>query len=375
MKLILTHKKQLKTAGDVSRFLRYCYGKDGTRPVAPVEGYAPGLPAGAPALDCEALLSGHHGGKASKARSIAFSTQYFSTREEALAHAKALPRVCSAYRTHWAPLSNAISIVHLSEGRKQWAGMWRLDAHLIICNSDGRRGLQWNREQCKQMQDFAWLPAIEAPSAIISGKGAGVTSRTQKIPYPKAQNLIAYDIGKLTNEQIEEGLSNGLYGAARRRKDGSIISLEASGKRINLARARELVRVRDCTGSGQEILRAGGPETSPDTCGVAGPGLLRDSAIPILEGRTGHHLGNGGERGTKGSACAVTVFGRRRRLSSRGSVQPERPFGFTILCPAMQRGPATAMAGQGTPGAILRQAGSRITTAAEVLESIEIINL
>ena len=38
MKLILTHKKQLRTAGDVSRFVRYCYGKTGERPVVPVEG-------------------------------------------------------------------------------------------------------------------------------------------------------------------------------------------------------------------------------------------------------------------------------------------------------------------------------------------------
>lgn len=375
MKMILTHKKQLKTAGDVSRFIRYCYGRDGTRPIVPVEGYMPGLPAGAPAPDGEALLSSHHGGKASKARSIAFSTQYFSTQEEALAHAPALPRVCSAYRTHWAPQSNAISIVHLTEGKKQWAGMWRLDAHLIICNSDGRRGLQWDRHQCQAMQDFAWLPAIEAPSAIVSGKGAGITRRTQKIPYPNAKNLIAYDIGQLTDEQIETNISHGLYGAARRAKDGRVISIEASGKRVNIARARELVRVKDGTGPCEGILRAGGAEASSNSEGSVSPGLLRNPAIPILEGRTGNYLGHGGERGAEGAACAVAVYGRRRRLSGRGPGQPERQTGFTELCPAMRRSAAASLARQSPTGAILKLVGNRITTPAEVLESIEIFRL
>jgi hypothetical protein len=71
VKLILTHKKQLKRISDVSRFLAYCYGKKMERPVVPVEGYFPGLPVGDAKQDAQSLLCDHHGGKAGMARSIA----------------------------------------------------------------------------------------------------------------------------------------------------------------------------------------------------------------------------------------------------------------------------------------------------------------
>ncbi len=184
MKLILTHKKQLKQKGDVTKFLAYCFGKSLSRPIVPVEGFFPGLPTGEPKVDVQSLLCRHHDGKASKARSIAFSSDYFSSQEAAANHAPAFPRVMSAFRQKWAPQSNAISIVHLTPGVGQWAGYWRLDGHLIVSNSDGKAGLQWNRKQCQEMQDFGWLPrSLAGEYRIESGKGKGVTKRTATLPY------------------------------------------------------------------------------------------------------------------------------------------------------------------------------------------------
>jgi len=373
MKLILTHKKQLQSAGDVARFIRYCYGVDAKRPVVPVEGYLPGLPTGAPALDAEALLTFHHGGKASKARSIAFSSEYFPTRETALLHAPAMPKVASAFRTVWAPDSNALSIVHLTEGRKQWSGMWRLDCHLIPGNSDGTKGLQWTREQCSAMQDLNWLPhALKEQFSISPGKGAGVARRTQQIPYPHAKELISYEIGKLTDIQIETCLSSGLYGAARRAKDGRIISLESGGRRVNIARARELNRVRDGVGNGTHLLSCGGAGQSDDVPGLANSGHCQEATVPLVEKGVDHNMGHGSQRMR---ACADHLRDRRRRLSAQRATGLEREIGFTCLGHSIRGGPGTALAGHGSAGALVKSASAYITQAARILETIETIEI
>src|ERR1700733_12884947 len=80
------------------------------------------------------------------------TSQYSSSCEEAIALAPAM--AASAFRLVWAPDSNGLSVVHLTKGERLYAVMWRLDCHLVLCNSDGCRGIQLSRQQCIQMQEM-----------------------------------------------------------------------------------------------------------------------------------------------------------------------------------------------------------------------------
>jgi hypothetical protein len=377
MKLIVTHKKQLIRASDVSRFIAYCYGPKGSRPLLPVEGYMPGLPTGDPTLDAESLLSQHHGGKAAKGRSIVISSDYFHNRETAVTHAAAMTKSASAFRMAWAPQTNALSVVHLTQGEKKHAGMWRLDCHLILANTDGQRGIQWTRQQCSQMQDMAWIPeAVTQQFNITSGKGTGVR-RTEKIPYPKSENLVAYEIGTLNNHQIENGISCGHYGAARRAKDGRIISIETQGKRINIARARHLVAVRDGATRDQGLLFTRGASNLPAR-GSIDPGINQIAPISLPTEGTNNDLGGGVEARARPSACADHIRQRRRRLSGGDPIKHSRETGLLGLGTTVRRSSATTLAAKSPARAILSGGTSlakHISAALTSFENVQILNM
>jgi len=360
---------------DVRRFVAYIYGPKGNRPVLPVEGYLPGLPTGDPDLDTASLLSQHHGGKAGKGRSVVFSSEYFRDRETAIAHAPAMVKAASAFRLAWAPNSNGLSVVHLTEGRDQYAGMWRLDAHLLLANSDGVRGLQWTRKQCSEMQELNWIPqSVQKKFQITPGKGTGVR-RTEKLPYPKAQNLICYEIGTLTDRQIATGISCGAYGAPRRTKNGRIISIEAEGCRINIARARHLVAVRDGASGCHRSLHSGGSSKRPDTQWNARTRLDPEAPIPLLTKRFDFDLGGRGKGGDSRSTCRHLLRQRRRRVSGHRSAQFEGPLGILALGNSVGRGTTASLATDGKTRAVLSRVKAAANQINKVLGDVESIQL
>jgi hypothetical protein len=375
MKLIVTHKKHLIRSSDVSRFIAYIYGPKSDRPVLPVEGHVPGLPTGDPILDTASLLAHHHWGKAAKARSVVLSSEYFRDRKSALAHAPAMAKSASAFRMAWAPQSSAVSVVHLTKGDEQYAGMWRLDAHLVLANSDGQKGLQWTRAQCSEMQDLNWIPvSVKNQFAITPGKGTGVR-RTEKLPYPKAQNLIAYEIGILSDHQIASGISCGAYGAPRRAKGGRVISIETEGRRINIARARHLVAVRDGAEGGRRSLHPRGVEKPESTRGSARSGLTTETPVPLSTKRIDLNLGGRSEGRESGSACSHFLRQRRRRISSHCSTQPEGTLGIFGIGDSVGRSAPAPLAPQRQARAVLSHGKAVVGLLRKVLGEMESIQI
>jgi hypothetical protein len=375
MKLIVTHKKHLIRSSDVTRFIAYIYGPKRDRPVLPVEGHVPGLPTGDPVLDTTSLLAQHHCGKAAKARSIVLSSEYLPDREAALANAPAMAKSASAFRMAWAPQSSAVSVVHLTKGEEQYAGMWRLDAHLVLANSDGQKGLQWTRTQCSEMQDLNWIPvSVRDQFVITPGKGTGVR-RTEKLPYPKAQNLIAYEIGILSDHQIASGISCGVYGAPRRAKGGRVISIEAEGRRINISRARHLVAVRDGAEGGRRSVHPGGAAKREPTRGSARAGLTPKAAVPLPKKGIDFDLGGRGEGRGSESACSHFLRQRLRRVSSHRSVQPEGTLGTFGIGDPVGRSASAPLATHRQARAVVSHGKAVVGLLSKVLGEMESIQI
>jgi len=115
-------------------------------------------------------------------------------------------------------------------------------AHLIFPNSDGRRTIPLPQKVLQELQDFGWT------TALVSGRGKG--ERKALPVYPKARSLRVRDLanqlldksGQFVPEQLEVLLKAGVFTAARRRKNGTLISFEVNQQRVRVATLEGFVR-------------------------------------------------------------------------------------------------------------------------------------
>jgi hypothetical protein len=239
MKIIFTHKSNLKTNSDVRRMIKYVYGRDGSKVIGIVVGRQfPGLPTGDIAIDAQSLIAGHAGGRAALARNIVLSGSFVPTKQEAITHLPAVGKTLDAYIAKWLPASAALAVVHVSEGKGRYKGQWRLDAHLLAVNWDKRtdKSLQFSREQMQSMQAVEGYipPGLD----IQSGRGAGELRRPRgPLIYPYSRKIDALEVGQMSDKQLEEHIAKYKL-ETRRRKDGTIISVTTTtGRKVNLAKS------------------------------------------------------------------------------------------------------------------------------------------
>ncbi len=175
-------------------------------------------------VDIESLISRHHGrGKRVKHVVISCQDSEGEARAEALA---ALPGLANDWIKSYAPTSDYIYLVHQD---RQHPHM-----HVLLCNSDGKKCLDWSPQQLRRMQDFKWT--VRA----TSGRGSGKHHEPGRGVYPLARNLRATELLKLTKEQINERIKSGSITVGRRNSSGVITSVIIDGRRIRLSTLERL---------------------------------------------------------------------------------------------------------------------------------------
>jgi hypothetical protein len=277
MKIIFTHKTNLKSSSDVRRMIGYVYGPRGTKVIGLIVGKQfPGLPTGDVTLDAQSLTAGHPGGRAALCRNIVLSGSFLPTREEALAHLPDVGKTLNAFIDRWLPNSAALGVVHISQGKGRFKGQWRLDAHLLAVNWDKgtNKALQFSLDQMKDMQSVeSYLP----PGLDIqTGRGTGEQVRPKgPLIYPYSRQIDSLEIGKMSDQQLEEHITTNQL-QTRRRKNGTIISITTSnGRKINIGKARALV----CHLSGEPSPSGRDQEARPDPASTGGVDHHRSAGV------------------------------------------------------------------------------------------------
>ena len=99
--------------------------------------------------------------------------------------------------------------------------------HLVICNSDSEKTLNFSPKVLQKMQDVnLWSSGL-----LESGKQGAILSKL----------TIAKKIGEMSNEQIREQIENGNIQIGRRNRKGEITSIFAGGKRVRLATVQRVI--------------------------------------------------------------------------------------------------------------------------------------
>jgi len=181
-------------------------------------GQLPGGVTGNAKQDYESLILGHHG-SGRLLRSLIVSLDCPSTDESVKMHSAALGQCCADFCKRFAPDSHYLYGVH-RQGKK-------IHAHLLVCNSDGEKCLEWGRDVLREMQGFGWTVEFE------TGRGKGKNQVVGKTCYP-GKNTVAAKLAGMAVEELKSLLDVGDLVVTRKRKDGSPVSLTFEGRKLRV---------------------------------------------------------------------------------------------------------------------------------------------
>ena len=192
---------------------------------------------------------------------------------------KILKKACRRYGARYAPGCTFLAILHLDHNGEDGRG---LHAHLLIRNSNGEgRAIDWSRDDLKEQQGMAWAAGLD----VVPTRGTGVPrQKNEAVPYPKAKNLMAAFIGKLTEKEIYEYIKSGQLAVGYRNKKGHITSVIFGGRRFRLRTGRALAE-REQRMAGLRSVGAAPPRHPPGYGVVSGVAIR--AALPAAKHTTG----------------------------------------------------------------------------------------
>jgi hypothetical protein len=170
------------------------------------------------AIDSFTLLSGHHG-KGRPVRHVVISMEDCADPFLRTASFRRLIKMARQFVRKFARGARYIAIVH--------ADRLHPHVHLIVCNSDGRRTLNWTPATLREMQSMLWT------SLATSGRGTGKNKAVAV--YPLARQLDAKTISTLTPEQINDLITAKQLSIGRVNRAGDLTSVVFNGRRVRLS--------------------------------------------------------------------------------------------------------------------------------------------
>lgn len=234
MKFIVKIKPSPKR---VEKLLRHVYGQGRSTPevaskdrVAVISGRIQGVLLRKPAVDAKTLVARHHGGRSAKVKHVVISSEDIKEPEKRKEAMRAVTKIADDFLKVYAPKSDAVLCVHRDR--------LHVHGHLVICNSDGKRALNWRKNDLREMQGFGWVsPKTKEQFNVESGRGKGRNPpEFSNAPYPLARGLLAKELAGLERRELYARIKSGKeIKAARRNKRGEVTSVTYRGRTIRLA--------------------------------------------------------------------------------------------------------------------------------------------
>lgn len=182
------------------------------------------------AVDAKTLVARHHGGRSAKVKHVVISSEDIKEPEKRKEAMRAVTKIADDFLKRFAPKSDAILCVHRDR--------LHVHGHLVICNSDGKRALNWRKNDLREMQGFGWVnPKTKEQFNIESGRGKGRNPpEFSNAPYPLARGLLAKELAGLERRELYARIESGKeIQVARRNKRGEVTSVTYRGRTIRLA--------------------------------------------------------------------------------------------------------------------------------------------
>jgi hypothetical protein len=170
MKIIVHIKDSTRSA---RKTLAHCYGQGRSikevacedRVVEIINGLEVGTPERDPAVDAEKLLVHHHAlGKAREVKHVVLSVEDLEDEVERREAAQGLAQAAREYAEKYAPGCQYIAVIH--QDREH------VHAHLVVCNSNGKRCIKWSPGHCREMQQITPWCSVKI---FTPGKKQGLT--------------------------------------------------------------------------------------------------------------------------------------------------------------------------------------------------------
>jgi hypothetical protein len=229
MKIIVHIKDSSRSA---RKTLAHCYGQGRSikevecqdRVVRLINGLEVGTPERNPAADAEKLLIHHHAlEKAREVKHVVLSVEnlkFVHSREKAV---EGLAQAAQDYAAKYAPGCQYLAVIH--QDREH------VHAHLVICNSNGKRCIKWSPSHCREMQQITPWCSVKM---FTPGKKQGLTCGELSSLSRRLEKTELAKLVKLSPKQIYDQFKDDPK--TRWTEDGKrMISIEMNGKRIRIS--------------------------------------------------------------------------------------------------------------------------------------------